>query len=609
MSRRFKAAARYYKTHIWIEIFSSVALVSVALLAVFYFYVQNQYYNRLMAEIRKSDGVMISAAANSLNNVFASQLRIGGEIAVSGELYDVVDTVVKSGEMTVVENRLLRNELSAITHYSEDIAAVSVVGESGLICEFERYWDSNGTPILWSNDNLDTLMDMYRAVLRSLENRGTGYYYVSTEPAWRTDPPVMNLYHIAFPLIGTQNNLRHVEAAVVISYRMDNITRTSALADTSGNDDDFRFIADAEGRMIYHEDPARIGQDAGEYLEGLDAMVLEQPLDYFGWRVAIAVDQVRIREDVRQMYLKTSVLYILVILAAIFGWALLLQLILKPVSVVKDAMESAERGEEKRIEIRGEHEIWSLAAEYNDMLDALDEQREIVQQEYMEKMRMDALRSRAQRLALESRINAHFIFNTLNAIHYSAMDAGDEESAHMIKQLSNILRYTLSPDAEVTLGREFDIAVQYLALQKYRLMDKFEYEIDFPAEYSEWPCCKLFLQPFIENSIMHGFASVDTGGRIDITGREDHGRFRVEISDNGCGMSAEVRDRIRESMAQVKDFEAGGRGIGIRNVILRMKMFFGPAFEVALDSAPGEGTRFTFWLPIPGMPDDEEEQI
>jgi len=179
----------------------------------------------------------------------------------------------------------------------------------------------------------------------------------------------------------------------------------------------------------------------------------------------------------------------------------------------------------------------------------------------------------------------------------------------MIKQLSNILRYTLSPDAEVTLGREFDIAVQYLALQKYRLMDKFEYEIDFPAEYSEWPCCKLFLQPFIENSIMHGFASVDTGGRINITGREDHGRFRVEISDNGCGMSAEVRDRIRESMAQVKDFEAGGRGIGIRNVILRMKMFFGPAFEVALDSAPGEGTRFTFWLPIPGMPDDEEEQI
>ena len=98
--------------------------------------------------------------------------------------------------------------------------------------------------------------------------------------------------------------------------------------------------------------------------------------------------------------------------------------------------------------------------------------------------------------------------------------------------------------------------MQYLELQKYRPMDKFEYEIDFPAEYSEWPCCKLFLQPFIENPIMHGW------------------------------------------------------GIGIRNVVLRMRMFFGPAFEVTLDSAPGEGTRFTFWLPLNSFrhADDCEEE-
>lgn len=608
MTRAIKAAVRYYKTHIWIEVFSSVALVSAALLLVFYFYVQNQYYNRLVAGIRKSDGAMISAAANSLNNVFAGQLRIGGEIAVNGELYDIVDSVVESGEMTMVENRRLRNALSAITHYSDDIAAVAVVGEDGLICEFGRYWDSNGTPNLWSADNLDILSDMYRAVKQSLEKRGAGYYHVSTLPAWRKDPPVMNLYHIGFPLIGVQNNLGRVKAVVVLSYRMDNITRTSALANAYG-DNDYRYIVDASGKMIYHQEPACIGLDEAQYLSGLNALVLRRPLDYFGWQVAIAVDQARLRRDIRQLYMKTSLVYVLVILAAIFGWAMLLQKILKPLAVVKQAMESAERGAPTRIEIRGEHEIWALASEYNDLLDALDEQREIVKQEYLEKMRMDELRSRAERKALESQINAHFIFNTLNAIHYSAMDAGDEESALMLKQLSNILRYTLSPDAEVTLGREFDIAVQYLALQKYRLMDKFEYTIDFPGEYSEWPCCKLFLQPFIENSIMHGFASLDSGGRIAISGREDRGRFRVEITDNGCGMSAGDRDRLRESMATVQEFEAEGRGIGIRNVILRMRMFFGPAFEVTLDSAPGEGTRFTFWLPIPGMPDEEEEQL
>ena len=118
----------------------------------------------------------------------------------------------------------------------------------------------------------------------------------------------------------------------------------------------------------------------------------------------------------------------------------------------------------------------------------------------------------------------------------------------------------------------------------------------------------MFLQPFIENSIMHGFAGMETGGRICITGGEAGGRFRVEISDNGHGMPPEVRDGIRAGFDRENALEAGGKGIGIRNVITRMKMFFGPSFEVALDSAPGEGTRFTFWLPLPGMADECEEE-
>ena len=80
------------------------------------------------------------------------------------------------------------------------------------------------------------------------------------------------------------------------------------------------------------------------------------------------------------------------------------------------------------------------------------------------------------------------------AIIYNVLEAGNFEVAEMLRNLSDILRYTFSKKGEnVTLGQEFRWVEQYLSLQKFRLMDQFEYEIDFPEEYSEWPCCRLFI--------------------------------------------------------------------------------------------------------------------
>ena len=600
---------RYLKTHIWIEIFISVSLVSAFILFMLYYYLQNQYYQRMISDIGKSESVVSAASANSLNKIIDNQLYMGGEIALNDQLYGLTDAIVRSGGNSPSESRRLRNELSDITHFSEDIAAVSIVTAEGLLCEYGRYWDANGTAQLWSGGNLAIAKEMYARVKERLNNRGTGYYYVSTEPARRTAPPEMNLYHIAFPLIGAQSDLERVEAAVVISYNIEDIARTSALTGASDGDRTYRYLVGEDNTILYHERTDYIGMKEERYLSGWSVSAVSQPLDHFGWRVAVSLDKAQVRRDVSRIFARSSSVYGLAILLAILVWALLLRRMLRPLASVREAMEAAERGAPRKIEIQGEHEIWALASEYNEMMDALEAQSAIIRQEYNEKIRLEELRNRAERFALESQINAHFIFNTLNAINYNVMEAGNHESARLIKQLSNILQYTLSQNVEVTLGREFDIALQYLSLQKYRLMDKFDYAVDFPEEYSEWPCCKLFLQPFIENAIAHGFAGMETGGRIEIAGREESGRFRVWIADNGCGMTPEVRERVRESLESVSALETGRvKGIGIRNVITRMRMFFGPAFEAKLESAPGEGTRFTFWLPIPGMADDSEEE-
>lgn len=122
--------------------------------------------------------------------------------------------------------------------------------------------------------------------------------------------------------------------------------------------------------------------------------------------------------------------------------------------------------------------------------------------EIIESMKM---KRRAEREALESQINAHFICNTLNAINYEAMDNGDFKVSLLLKKLSNILRYTFDQKHQnVYMFQEISWIEQYLFLQKERMGSAFDYEIQFDSDYDNWPCRKLMLQPFVENSILHG---------------------------------------------------------------------------------------------------------
>ena len=185
------------------------------------------------------------------------------------------------------------------------------------------------------------------------------------------------------------------------------------------------------------------------------------------------------------------------------------------------------------------------------MAETLERQYKEIRRYYREKNLSIRQKNKAEKEALESQINAHFLCNTLTAINYNAIDNEDYEVANLLKKLSNMLSYTFSRKlGTVSLGQELRWVEQYLYLQKFRLMDVFDYEIEFQEEYGEWPCCKLFIQPFVENSILHGFEGRESGGRIRITGHIDGSRFRLCIEDNGCGYrKADAADPYGEAYA------------------------------------------------------------
>ena len=326
---------------------------------------------------------------------------------------------------------------------------------------------------------------------------------------------------------------------------------------------------------------------------------LETDVENYGWKLHGVIDKAALESNVNKMYSKAMILYLCAILAVMGIAILIIKSILKPVSVISTSIDRVKTGDmQGYISIEGTNEIWQLAREYNEMLCSIQEANVKVEEQHGEIIESMKMKRRAEREALESQINAHFICNTLNAINYEAMDNGDFKVSLLLKKLSNILRYTFDQKHQnVYMFQEISWIEQYLFLQKERMGSAFDYEIQFDSDYDNWPCRKLMLQPFVENSILHGLEGVNKGGFIRITGEGYQEYLKIVIEDNGCGMTPEVEQIIKEVLENPLLAKQKGLGIGISNVVTRMRMYYTEDLKIQLETEERKGCKFTMILP------------
>ncbi len=592
----------YLKSHISLQVTMTVLALLLVAGLILQSFVKNRYFAYLLRETRNTEWSAMEASAANANNMLRDLVNTACKIAVDSTLYENVKLARAEDEGQDRRLLTLGTELNSISHYTEDIAAVTVVTDEGVLLEYGRYWAGSGYKNLWTDVTEDALMELYGRELELLEGASDVRYCVATEPSAHPNLPDMQLFHMAVPLIGKTASYEKAEAVIVLSFRLDNVFEAAALAGTHRGELAAAYLTDASGRIICREDGGLIGENVDDYAASMkDNEQISQPLDYFGWTAGITIDIAEMRREVDRLYRQSIVVYLLLLFACGVIWQVVIRHILRPVGLIRGAMEKIRLGGDMpKIEVKGSHEIWQLADHYNEMVDELARQQEEIQRSYKERTLSIEQRNRAEMEALESQINAHFLCNTLAAINYNAVEKGDDEVALLLKKLSGILAYAFSRKlVVVTLGQEIQWVEQYLYLQKFRLMEVFDYEIDFPQEYGEWPCCKLFLQPFVENSILHGFEGIESNGRILISGRIDGKRFLLTVEDNGCGMEPEVEQIIQKILNETHALDLSGTGIGIQNVITRLRMYYGSQFAVQMQTCRGRGTRFSFWLPIP----------
>ena len=197
---------------------------------------------------------------------------------------------------------------------------------------------------------------------------------------------------------------------------------------------------------------------------------------------------------------------------------------------------------------------------------------------------------------LQSQINPHFLYNTLDAIVWSAEAGNQKQVVSMVGNLSDFFRLSLNKGKEnVLIREELQHVRSYLEIQHIRYQDILTYEIDIPEEMNEYRIPKLTVQPIVENALYHGIKNKRGGGKITIYAEEKRDHFTIVVEDTGKGMDEE---RLRQVRKAIRDGTPEKNVVyGLYNVNERIRLNFGEGYGIHLESVLNKGTRVRIRLP------------
>lgn len=274
--------------------------------------------------------------------------------------------------------------------------------------------------------------------------------------------------------------------------------------------------------------------------------------------------------------------------------------ITRPVLKLTQAAKELSRGRfDLQIEVESNDEISFLAKMFDRMRININNLISEIQQKAQlenELQQSKLLLQESQLRSLQSQINPHFLFNTLNTLSKKAYLEGSEETSNLIASVAALLRYNLKRlDKAVTLYEEVKVLRQYMEIQKARFTDRLQFhmQIDESCLYVQIP--GLTLQPIIENAVIHAIEPEVNGGAIRFSILDEVEWVAIEIEDDGPGMTEHKIKQILEE--HVVESEGHSTGIGFSNVVRRLRLYYGREDVIEIESGSERGTKVIMKIP------------
>lgn len=321
------------------------------------------------------------------------------------------------------------------------------------------------------------------------------------------------------------------------------------------------------------------------------SLIREEVFNYIFYEIR---DMETARENMVSFYyslINTALIVLAAMMAIVLVFSYYLPLsISKPIRELVKVTDKVSKGDlTVRSNVEAGSEVGELSKSLNEMIDKLNE---LLAQITKEQIRI----REAELELLQSQINPHFLYNTLDTIVWLAEGGYQKEVVSMVKSLSAFFRTSISRGKEIiTISEEVTHARSYLEIQRFRYQDILTYEIDIPKECEKYLIPKITLQPLIENALYHGIKNKRGGGKITVTAKVSGDDFVISIEDNGIGMSEE---RLKQIMEGINSKTPSEKKIyGLYNVNERIRLKFGEQYGLSITSREGFGTVSMIKLP------------
>lgn len=329
-----------------------------------------------------------------------------------------------------------------------------------------------------------------------------------------------------------------------------------------------------------------------------------------GWSVVLVKPADDMYAETNKLRLFTyAIIGISLLLALIISWVVY-RGISAPLASLAYGMKQLRVGRlDTSLPSKREDEFGFLMNAFNQMA---QEQKHLIEDIYEQQL----LRLKAELRVLQSQINPHFLYNTLDTMYSMAENYGAEEIGDMALNLSKFFRLSLSKgQEEFTVEETVRHLHYYLCVQQLRFVDKLSVEVNVEEACKSIPVLKLLLQPLVENAILHGLEKKSKGGVVCIDCRLEHDMLRLEVTDNGKGMTLERLAYIQSELGKLsvntvkglmQDHKSRTELYGLWNVKARLKLYYGEGSDLTIDSRENAGTTIIVSIPLGGAHESDD---